>query len=169
VKKKIAELHTSGFSIVELVVILAILTTLLGVGTLAFNDWLTKNRVESQVKQIAADIGELRVRAFTRKQFHGIVLNSASYVFKSYSSENEANTAGAVIPGGKTVTFDLKSDAATPYAGQIYQINHRGMLSLPTTIYLAHSSSAALDCLTLHTVRVNVGKTNTAGDNCDDR
>src|SRR5690349_14899987 len=89
-----------GFSLTELIVVIAIISILLSVTTLNFHDWQVKNNVEAQVRQMVTDFSDLRVRAFTMKQKHSITLYSTYYVFKSYSSDDESKTAGQVIPGG---------------------------------------------------------------------
>lgn len=169
----------SGFSLTELIVVLAIMTTLLSIVTISFHDWQVKNNVEAQVKKMATDISELRVRAMTMKQRQSITLTSNSYVFKFYTSDSDSEpkcTGGTLLPG-KTfnVAYKLKRNATDFYngtcenvGGDTFEIDERGMLVGSTaTIFIDNSGSATLDCLTLHTVRVNVGKTN--GANCDDK
>ncbi len=160
----------SGFSLVELVVIIAIMGILMTIATLNFNQWMVKNSVEAQVRQMASDFSQLRVKAFTLKQRHSITVNRDSYVFKSYSSENENEFLGTVLTSGtKMVQFPLKKASGAYYGGEVYEMDVRGMSSDKYTIFLEHSNSAspALDCLTLHTLRINPGKKN--GSNCDDK
>lgn len=164
--------NNQGFSLAELVVVIGIFSILLSVATLGFRDWLVKYNVEAQVKQMVNDFSEMRVRAMTMKQRHSITVNQNSYVFKSYSSDDEALAAGTVITGGThTVKYALKSNSSTPYSGQVYEIDHRGILvnSFGGTIYLDNDSSASVDCLTIHVLRINPGKKNSGWSNCDDR
>jgi prepilin-type N-terminal cleavage/methylation domain-containing protein len=161
-----------GFSLVELIVAIALIGILMSIATSGFNQWQTKSRVESQVKQMVTDIGALRIRALTTKQRQSITLYPTSYVFKSYSSESLLLTAGTILPGGThNVTYRLKKDATTNYTGtDIFEIDSRGILpSTKATIFLDYKGSAAIDCITIHTVRVNPGKKNTAGDTCNDQ
>jgi len=163
--------NTSGFTLVELIVVIAIITTLLGISTIAFHDWLVKSRVEAQVRQMVADISNIRVRAMTRKQRCSLEIAANSYVFRSYSSEGESLASGAVIPGGGIVSFGLKSGPSTFYANQRYEIDQRGVLDTAATlpIFLEYDGNASLDCLNLQAIRVNAGKKNTAGDTCNDK
>jgi prepilin-type N-terminal cleavage/methylation domain-containing protein len=170
--------ESTGFSIVELVITIAIISILLSIATLSFNSWQVKSNVEAQAKQMVADISELRVSAMTRKQRHTVTLNTSSYKFKSYSSDDEPKcTGGTDLPGmPRNVSYKLKRDAATYYTGtcsavggDTFEIDQRGMLVGSTgTVFIDYAGgSASLDCLTLSLVRVNVGKTN--GANCDDK
>lgn len=176
------KMNNSGFSIVELVLVIGIISILLGIATFAFHNWQVKSNVEAQVRKMATDINDIRIRALTTKQRHSIVLNQNNYTFQSYSTEDIPKCSGST-PGGVTisgmstnVTYKLKSDTTTYYSGSCsniggdtFEIDGRGMLQgNSATIFVEYpGTSASLDCLTLHTVRVNVGKTN--GANCDDQ
>lgn len=165
----------AGFSLIELLIVIAIIGISVGIATFSFNDWNRKSRVESQIKQMAADINEVRIRALTTKQRHSITLNDFSYVFKTYSSETydsvpDLKAHGTVIPGGThTVGIQLNktTTAGDKFTGDILEINERGMLvSLPDTVFLEGGNVGAVNCLAIHTLRTNVGKQTTLGA-CD--
>jgi prepilin-type N-terminal cleavage/methylation domain-containing protein len=160
-----------GFSLTELIVVMAIITTLLGAATLGYHEWQVKYNVEAQVRTMVTDFSELRVRAMTRKQRHSITVNKQNYIFKSYSSDDEPLAAGTVMPPStRAVNYALKSDSTTFYSGQVFEIDHRGtVVGIAGTIYLDSNSSAWVDCLKIHTVRTNPGKKNAAWSSCDDR
>lgn len=175
--------QTDGFSLVELVVVIAISATLLSIATIGFNAWQTKYNVESQTKQIATDFNELRVRALTRKLRHSITLNAQNYVFRCYSSADEnLFTGGTVNPaagnpcgtidglGSRTVRYGLKSNSTNSFAGTVLEIDDRGLLQSTTaTVYLDSTSSASVDCITVHTARTNIGKKNATWSACNDQ
>lgn len=172
----------SGFTLIELIIVIAIIAIASSMATFGFKDYQVKSRVEGQVRQMASDIGELRIRALTTKQRHSIVLYPSSYVLKSYSSEMfttdpELVANGTTLPGGThSVSYRLKTNTTSVVstAGTPIEINQRGMLAGvgARTIYLAtgaSTSQAAINCLTIHTVRVNVGKQNLTTGACDDK
>jgi prepilin-type N-terminal cleavage/methylation domain-containing protein len=162
-----------GFSIVELIVVIAIIAILMTISTISFNDWRVKHGVEAQVRQMVADFNELRVRALTMKQRHSITLNANSYVFRSYTSEPEdLYTGGTTITGGvHTVSYKLKDSSAIDYASQVFEIDQRGAnVSSVATIYLEYpGATSGLNCIKLHTVRINPGNSATIGGTCNDK
>lgn len=162
----------AGFTIVELVVVVAIIATLLSLATLSFNSWMTKNKVESQVNQMVTDFNELRLRAITRKQRHSITLNPSNYVLKSFSSAEESVLSGGTeLPGGtKSVVYQLKRNSTTTHNNTVLEVTERGLiLSTVQTVYLDTTTSANIDCLAIHTARTNPGKKNAAWSACDDK
>lgn len=161
----------TGFTLIELVVVIFLITTLMAVAGLNFNSWRTKYKVEAQVKEMAADINELRLMAMTSKQKHSITLNANSYVFRSYSSDDEPITSGTILTGGTHhVSYGLKSDATTTYNNSRFELDQLGLMAGSTaTIYLDRSDVAFLNCITLQTARTNIGSRNATWSNCDDR
>ncbi len=165
------KMSNRGFTLLELIITAGIAGIVMSIATIGFNQWLVKGRVEAQIKQMIADFGELRILALTTKQRHSITLNPNSYVFRSYSSEAEPLSGGKLIPGGThSVTYRLKDKDKADYNGSVYEIDVRGMLtSIPATVFIDYNGSAATDCFTLHTIRVNPGKKNATGDTCNDK
>lgn len=166
----------NAFALTELIVVIVIIGILATITTIAFNSWQVKHNIEAQIKQMVTDFSELRVRSMTRKQRHSITLNANSYVFRSYSSENEAlTTAGTILPGGTFgVKYPLFKAAGVPFSGipgEMYEFDERGLLTgSKVTIWIDDSSAPAnLNCVTVHTVRTNPGKSATVGGTCDDK
>lgn len=170
----------SGFTLVELLIVIAIIGISVGIATMNFGQMKDKSNAEQQIRLMASDISELRIRAMTLKQRHSVTVNRDSYIFKVYSSEAfttqaEMQANGTIIPGGThNVKLALKKTAATNdfYAGELLEIDERGMkvgVSSVGSVFLEGPNvlKAAINCLVIHTVRVNIGKQSTAGA-CDD-
>jgi prepilin-type N-terminal cleavage/methylation domain-containing protein len=176
----------SGYSLVELLIVVTLIGISSGIALFAFKDYDKKGRVEAQIKQMAADISEVRIRALTTKQRHSVTLNQYSYVFKSYSSETWSSSAellahGKVIPAGThSVVYRLKkldaSNNLINYDGtvnDVIEIDERGMVvgAGVTTVFLgsAASTTGGINCLIIHTLRINVGNQTPSGTACNER
>lgn len=174
-KNRCCSCGIKGFSLVELLVVISIIAILTSVATLAFNQMHRKSLAESQIRQLATDINELRIRAMTTKQPHGITLTANSYVLSAFTSTTVTYTSPTqqtVLPGGAhNVIFPMNSNATgTAYANEMYEIDERGTVtrkfkdgaltgSLGFTVYLGgNGTDGAVDCLSVHVLRANAGK-----------
>lgn len=169
------KINEQGFSLMELIIVIAVIGIISSIAAINYNQWMVKNVVEAQVKQMVSDIGELRIRALTTKQRHSITINSTNYVFKSYSTDGDLG--GIVIPGGTHSVINgltSKDQSNANSNGTTLEIDARGMfvssiLLLPVKVFLTYNGSAGTDCLNIDTVRVNPGKKNATGDVCNDK
>lgn len=141
-----------GFSLVELLTVIAITGILLAIATLNWNAMQTKSAVESQIKTIHADLMQVRLRALTSKTPRSVVINGQ--VYKAYSSTDISVTPletkqlrYPVTWSGGTLTFDAQG-----------LTNNQGSLCVLPTNSLAVINSAAIDSLVVSQARINIGK-----------
>ena len=169
-------LNQTGFSLIELVVTIAIMGTVMAIATLSFNSWQTKNKIESQTREIFTDLADARTRAFTQKRVHGIVFQPSSYVMKSYSSEVEykystdAATKGVQI-WSKSLKYGItKTNTATAFtnANSSILFDTTGFTTTYFTVVVNPVTvSPSLNCLVIHAARVNMGKWNETTSTCE--
>jgi Tfp pilus assembly protein FimT len=163
---------------VELVVTIAIMGILMAISTIAFNSWQTKYKIESQTREMFADLADARTRAFTQKKVHGIVFQPNSYVMKSYSSEAEykfsadAVTNGVVIMNKPLKYGITKTDTTTAFTDSNSSIlfDVTGLtttLTGCTVVINPVAASPSVNCLAISAARVNIGRWNATTSSCE--
>lgn len=158
--------HTvKGFALTELVVVIAIIATLLAIGTLNFSDWQRKYNIEAQVREMAADFSDVRLMAIRMKQRHGVALDPTSYTFRAYSSEGDF--VGTVVRE-KNLKYSISRPDGSSLAGASFFITDRGFLeglSPPTIGVGLGLGDPSINCVVISAGRVNTGKLN--GTTCE--
>lgn len=142
-----------GFSLVELIVTVGIISILLGLATMSFNHWTQKHNIEKEVKQMYADIMFMRQQAMVTGMTHDIrFLNSKNISFRRYSSE--ADIVGIQV-----------SHAGLPYPVLVsntnpIEFNQRGLMVDPFDKIVCVFSDAdpSIDSLVITQSRISMGK-----------
>jgi prepilin-type N-terminal cleavage/methylation domain-containing protein len=154
-----------GLSLLELLTTIVIISVFLALGTLDFNAWQKKYAIEGQVKEMMVDLTDARLLAIQQKKRHTVVLNPTSYIFRRYSSEGDA--VGTQV-FSKTLKYQIQqfsSGTLTAFNNTTIAIDERGYTTNTMTIAVGFGlATPALDCLTVHTARINMGKIN--GTSC---
>jgi len=164
----------SGFSLMELIIVIAIIAISASIATLNFNNWQNKGLAESQIKQMISDISELRYRAVTRKQPVSVVFNSSNYILKAYTSifrPYSSYSQQLVLPSGtKSVNFPLVNSTGVSYTGQYNELDERGLVitSNVTSVFLGgNGNQGSVNCFNFGGARINAGKS--SGGVCNDK
>lgn len=152
----------AGFSIVELVVVIAILGILMTIGTLNFHQWQVKNNIDRQTRELYTDINTARLNAIHTKKRHSVVFNPTSYVLKNYSSDDESSSAGRIL-STKPVSYQLTkitSGVSQALTGENIIYDARGFIydGFGLTVAVNPGNSGAYDCIVLSEGRTSMGK-----------
>ena len=150
-----------GFSLVELVVIISIISILLTVGTISYNSWQVKYNVEKQTKEMLADLTTLRLQAIHTKKPIRLSLQTGNYAFKMYSSEAELTNfpgSGDVVLS-KNLTYQIKRGDGSDISGTTIDFDRSGIINNVQIISITSpNNNAAADCLSISTALINMGK-----------
>lgn len=142
-----------GFSLIEMMIVVALMGILLAMATLSFNDYTMKSRIESQVKTLYSDIANVRSEAMFRRA--GRVTQISPNIFSVFSSTSLV---------GQPVKTTSLSNAVN--ANQSIRFNERGLLvgddglllNTPIFICISAANSAGLDSIIIGTVNIQMGK-----------
>lgn len=150
----------NGFSLIEMMVVVALMGILLAIATLSFNDFSRKSRIEGQVKTLYSDLANVRSEAMFRRagRFTQITPN----LFSVYSSNS--------LLGQPVRTTILKNTVVTNESE--VRFNERGLLVDADGLLLDHSificisgdNSAGLDSIIIGMANIQMGKRNGACD-----
>jgi prepilin-type N-terminal cleavage/methylation domain-containing protein len=162
--------HTTarkGFTLVELLITIAVLTILLTMAVSTFRGLDEKYDVETETKQLYTDLMEARGRAVQRYRVHFVRLSG-----NGYATYEDTFTA----PDGNGI-WDSASDnmvarAATQHAivaaltGGVseFEFDRNGIASVSGSIRFSSTANPDYDCITILPTRIKMGQY--AGGSC---
>ena len=154
-----------GFTIVELVVVMAIIAILLGIATLYFSQMVVKNGIESQTRQLLTDLQTARAQALFSKRPTTMTFQPASYKFRQYSSVYETVSSGTTVTS-TTVKRQMSLVSGDALSGTLVLFDAQGVaekssgevLDTPITIRVNPTGSGAVyDCVIIDSARSTIG------------
>jgi type IV fimbrial biogenesis protein FimT len=155
-------MRQKGFSLIELVVAIGIISILLTVATLNFNQWTKRQNIEKQVKQMYADMMSMRQQAMVTGMTHDVQFpNTKTIVFRRYSSEQDLADwkSGSGIP---VIRSNLPYQVLAKNVSDTnpIQFNRRGLMIDPFEKIICVFSDAdpSVDSLVITQSRISMGK-----------
>jgi prepilin-type N-terminal cleavage/methylation domain-containing protein len=160
-----------GFTIVELIVVIAIMSILLAMAFLSYKDIQQRNDVEQKVKIMYAELMNVRIRAMQRGRDHFVTLPTGSTMYRIYEDgpapdgDSSFNTASDTLLSLQSVApYTLVLSTATI---SLVQFTAKGLLSAGTPtgwVRINATTTGEYDCIFIDQIRTGMGKMN--GANC---
>lgn len=150
--------NKNGFSITELIVVIAIIAIAASIATLDFRSFQTRYGINAQVSEMASDFNDARIASQQKKRWHGINITANSYTFRSYSSV--ADTSGSVV-FTKTLKYGLTKLDGSAWDALLVKFDELGYvngISPPSMAIGIGAGNSPNDCLVMSISRVNIGK-----------
>ncbi len=149
-----------GFTLVEILMVIALIGILLSITSLQFSDYLNKDSIERQTKELYADLLATRTVAVTQRTSKRIIVTPTDFTFISSAlgGVSSVRTTKAIT---KPVTWAGKSSVDT--TAQI-TFDERGTFDIDvgngsTTICVASPlEQAQYDSVVVYSTRIHLGK-----------
>jgi type IV fimbrial biogenesis protein FimT len=143
----------SGFTLVELMIVVAIIGVILAIATMNFTQWNDKYTVESYTKEIHSILMKARNDAANTNTQVSVTL--AANLVTTYQDVN----GNAVVDPGETTTKPYPR-FAIQFATSPFVFDRRGITNTPQTISITNYSpnaSPGVDCIAIARTRINMG------------
>lgn len=153
-------MRQAGFSLIEMLVVIAIIGILTAMATMQFNTYMRKSQMQSQIQTLYSDLNRVRSQALFSRRPRTVTMTSTQYAL--YSS-----TVVSVSPvESKTLNYPMSLNN-----GARLDFDERGLLSNVTNasacILLPTSQDAVIDSLVLSQTRILIGKCNACNTTAD--
>ena len=157
-------MQARGFSLIEMIVVMAIVSVLLAIGTLRFNDYLKQYRTEAQTRLLYSELLRARVNAIYQRKAIRVKLYPGR--FEVYSSQQD-DTRGAKPLQTHALRYPVTCSATMdPVQGYRIDFEANGQTFDECSICLDPSAgSGAVDSLKVARTRMSIGKKD-KGDEC---
>ena len=168
----------NGFSLLEVLVVIAIAGILAGLGVANMQGLMRKHTVDSQTRRIQTDLMNVRLMAMNKNRTHFVTISSGGYT--AYDDTNPApNGDDTLTVGSDSVVLTPQNlNLSTVKASDFLPIswngssqinfNARGLSTSPnTTVCIFSDVNPIYDCVKISPTRVLLGKLSTQGS-CSD-
>lgn len=155
-------MNSRGFSLVEILVVIAIAGILFAIATLDFNSMQQKGQIEKQTREIHSELAALRIDAMQKKQRSAAFLGPKQIVFKRYTSNAENLQTGGIPFATKNLPLEIRklSQLSTPLdvTSDLIWFDSRGYSSLITLVVLPVILKSGDNCILVSAARTNIGR-----------
>jgi Tfp pilus assembly protein FimT len=158
-----------GFTLVEIMIILAIIGILMFAMSVSFQGWLAKHKVVSETSQMFADIIEARAKAMQRGRATFVVLTGNSYAtYEDTDPAPDGDLALDTARDTRIVTHTLQYPLVYSIGGgDTFRFDRNGFASVSAgTIHVHTTMTPDVDCIAIGTTRVKLGRYVDATDTC---
>lgn len=150
-----------GFTLVEILIAIAILGILVVLAVGNFGGLNEKYKVEAETKQLYADLMDARGRAMQRNRMFFVRFSGTGYATYEDSNtppdgngvwDNTADTRVANVTVAHTIT------TALPGGADAFEFNRNGIASVTGDVRFSSTAIPDYDCITIRPTRIKMGQ-----------
>lgn len=157
-----------GFSLIEILVVVAIVGLITVAAVSTFRGMNEKYRVEGETKQMFADLMDARGRAMQRNRAFFVQIGS-----NGYNTTEDTNPApdgnGIKESADRTAVSVTVRHAITVTSAGLsnFRFNRNGIASATGTVWFASTAQPDYNCITVRETRIKMGQWNGAA--CEEK
>ncbi len=156
-----------GFTLVEILIALAIVGIVVMLATSTFQGMMEKYRVEGETKQMFADLMDARGRAMQRNRAFFVRINAGDYT--TYEDTTPAPDGNGTLESTDAVAASISvrhTITWNPGGLSAFRFNRNGIPSATGTIRLSATARPDYDCITVQATRIKMGQYNDGANAC---
>ena len=156
-----------GFTLLEIMIVIAIVGIVLTIAVSNFRGGMEKYRVEGETKQMFAHLMDARGRAMQRNRVFHVQITDNGY--KTFEDTDPAPDGDSNWTGSDTQVASVTvKHPITPTGGlSDFRFNRNGIASVTGSIRFSSTTQPDYDCITVRETRIKMGKWN--GTSCDEK
>uniref|UniRef100_C6E0T6 Prepilin-type N-terminal cleavage/methylation domain-containing protein n=1 Tax=Geobacter sp. (strain M21) TaxID=443144 RepID=C6E0T6_GEOSM len=160
-------MQSRGFSLIELLTIVGILSILYAIGTLSFNSYQKRYRTEAQTRFLFSEIQKARADAICQRR--GTRIKVYRDRFERYSTYQD-DTSGVQPLQTNPLTFPVVWEATSANGDRyIIDFESRGIIDTDASSGGSiciddNSASGAVDSIKIYSTRISIGKKGQGND-----
>jgi prepilin-type N-terminal cleavage/methylation domain-containing protein len=158
-----------GFSLVELIVVISIMTILLSLATIAFNSYQVNYNVESEIKTLYSDIMGARIRAMNENRPYIVKFTGTKSYVTAIDINGDGDYGAGDIKIDRYSKDNLKYELTWSLGGGTnrFALDSRGMVNINGSVRVNKDNSSEYDCIAISNTRIKMGKWD--GTRCNPR
>jgi prepilin-type N-terminal cleavage/methylation domain-containing protein len=166
-----------GFSLLEVLIVIAIVGIMAGLGVANFQGLMRKQNVANQTRRMHSDLMNFRIMAMNKNRMHFVTLSAGGYTAYEDTSPgpngDDTLTVGSDAMVSTTQSLNLSMVKPADFlpinwsGGNQINFNTRGLSTIPKAICIYSDVNPVYDCLKISSTRVLLGKLSVQGS-CSD-
>lgn len=167
-----------GFSLMELLIVICVIALLAAIAGIEYTKWMNSYNVESEIRELNADILGARARAMVRNRYQFVTLTATGYTINEdlnpwpdgdgQFTANDSNRPSGYADPIPFVQKTLKAQYPIQWSGAAeIDIDTKGFSASSEVICSSSGINADNNCIVLSGTSTNLGRLSNPGGACN--